>query len=66
MGLIFAYVFIPESWVGDDEITHYFDKPWIVHDCYITAMFLDPVLTTLEVDVVADEYFADVELTNET
>jgi len=54
MGLIFAYVFIPESWVGDDEITHDFDETWIVHDCDITAMFLNPVLTTFEVDVVAN------------
>lgn len=52
--LVFADVFVPQSWVGDDEVTHYFDKTWIVHECYITAVFLDPVLTTLEVDVVTD------------
>jgi len=52
--LVFPDVFVPKCWVSDDEITHYFDKTWIVHDCYVTAMFLDPVLATLEVDVVAN------------
>ena len=63
--LVFADVFVPESWVCFDEVAHELDQARVVHNVQFCAVFGDPVLAAHKVFVVAYEHATDAELANQ-